>query len=166
MTDILRKNNASAAAGTPVAWLQLVVFRLGNEEYALPIEQIKEVVLTPTVARIPQTPAYIRGVANVRGNVLAIMDLAQRFGLTDEAHTDLARYTLVMESEQFRVGILVRTVPITLSVPADRVDATPDIVGSGTVGHGLRGIVKHDQRMIFLIDLEHLLKNERVVVEA
>ena len=164
MTDILRKHNAPAATSAPVAWLQLVVFRLGNEEYALPIEQIKEVVLTPTVARIPQTPAYIRGVANVRGNVLAIMDLAQRFGLTDEASTELARYTLVMESEQFRVGILVRSVPITLSVPADRVDATPDIVGSGTVGYGLRGIVKHDQRMIFLVDLEHLLKNEQVVV--
>ena len=60
---------------------QIVVFRLGQEEYGLPIEQIKEVVITPNITRMPQTPAFVKGVANIRGNVIAILDLEEKFGL-------------------------------------------------------------------------------------
>ena len=60
---------------------QLIVFKLGTEEYALNIEQIKEVVITPNIANIPQTPSYIRGVANIRGTIIAIVDLNDKFNI-------------------------------------------------------------------------------------
>src|SRR6478752_3903251 len=61
--------------------IQLIIFKLGTEEYALSIDQIKEVVLTPRIARMPQTPSYIKGVANIRGSIIAILDLEQKFGI-------------------------------------------------------------------------------------
>ena len=68
--------------------MQLIIFKLAGEEYGLSIDQIKEVVLTPRVAKMPQTPAYIKGVANIRGNIIAIMDLEQKF-LDAHLHSEL-----------------------------------------------------------------------------
>ena len=59
----------------------MIIFKLGKEEYALHIDQIKEVVLTPGIAKIPQTPDYIIGVANIRGNIISIVSLNTKFGL-------------------------------------------------------------------------------------
>lgn len=85
---------------------------MGHEEYGLMIDQIKEVVLTPAITRMPQTPSYMKGVANIRGNVIAILDLANRFALTDAAtNGDQYKYTLVVESEDLKMGLLVHEVP-------------------------------------------------------
>ena len=105
--------------------VQLIVFRLGNEEYALNIDQIKEVVLTPRIAQVPQTPSYIRGIANIRGNIIAIMDLELKFGLKSLEEALSAgqdNYTLVIESDAWKVGILVNEVPNTLTVSTTQID--------------------------------------------
>ncbi|SDK42421.1 purine-binding chemotaxis protein CheW [Catalinimonas alkaloidigena] len=139
-------------AGNSGPRIQLVVFRLGEEEYALSIDQIKEVVLTPNVARIPQTPDHIKGVANIRGNVLAILDLEKKFGIksTDES---LPKYTLVLESQEASVGILVRKVPNTLSIGEHDIDTASSVVlSSEAEEQAIRGIVKSGERMIILID--------------
>ncbi len=65
--------------------VQLIVFKLAGEEYAIAIDNIKEVVLTPGVAKIPKAPDYIKGVANIRGNIIAIMDLEDRFNLGENS---------------------------------------------------------------------------------
>ena len=136
--------------------LQLVVFAVGAEHYALPIDQIKEVVVTPNVARIPQTPDYVKGVANIRGNVLAIVDLEKKFGVTPPTDV-LPRYTLVLESAELHVGLMVRNVPNTLSVAQSDIDPSPNLIGEGEE-QPIAGIVKHANRMIILIDAPRLLR--------
>jgi len=76
MSDIKQNSESIAHART----LQIVVFKLGQEEYGLHIDQIKEVVITPKITRMPQTPAFVKGVANIRGNVIAMLDLEEKFG--------------------------------------------------------------------------------------
>src|SRR4051812_23565366 len=98
--------------------LQIVVFKLGNEEYGLHIDQIKEVVITPTITKMPQTPDYVKGVANIRGNVIAIFDLEDRFNLARTIQQKGSKYTLVVESEDIKLGLLVTEVPNTVSVNA------------------------------------------------
>src|SRR5690349_5800373 len=90
-----QKNGAGRA-------LQVMVFKLGNEEYGLHIDQIKEVVITPTITRMPQTPSYVKGVANIRGNVIAIFDLEDRFNLSGTIQDQGSKYTLVVESEDVK----------------------------------------------------------------
>src|SRR5689334_1810188 len=112
MTEIKKATDAKSGSRA----LQIVVFKLGNEEYGLHIDQIKEVVITPNITRMPQTPSYVKGVANVRGNVIAIFDLEDRFSLTNTIQARGSKYTLVVESEDIKMGLLVSEVPNTVSV--------------------------------------------------
>ena len=141
---------------------QLIVFKLGSEEYAIHIDQIKEVVLTPRVTKMPQTPSYVKGVANIRGSVLAILDLEEKFGIQrDEQLSDesTSNYTLVAESKDFNVGVLVKEVPNTLSVAVSDIDETVNVV-QDTDQHGnyMLGIVKMNERLIILIDLHQVMR--------
>ena len=159
--------------GTLAEKLLLIVFKLGTEEYALPIDQIKEVVLTPRISKIPQTPNYVKGVANIRGNVISIVDLELRFGLasvveledddienTDEENSN---YTLVIESEEYKFGILVKEVPNTLSVSLSEIDNTSNIVRHSTLDeNAINGIVKLDNRMIIMINVLSMMESGQI----
>ena len=142
--------------------MQLIIFKLGKEEYAMNIDQIKEVVITPRIAKVPQTAAYIKGVANIRGNVIAIMDLEERFSLIDTTRQNeveaIANYTLVVESDEFKVGILVKEVPNTLSIRTADIDSSSDIIRYSALDERcIKGIVKSGDRMIIMIDMFELL---------
>lgn len=145
---------------------QLIVFKLGGEEYALVIDQIKEVVITPTVARIPLTPTYIKGVANIRGNILTILDLEARFGLTTETTTSVEHthnYTLVVANEELKIGILVKEVPNTLTVAEADIDLSPSVVSNGSVESGyIKGIVRMGNRMIILTDIYKVFSKDDI----
>jgi len=146
--------------------IQLIIFKLAGEEYGLSIDQIKEVVLTPKVAKMPQTPPHIKGVANIRGNIIAIMDLEQKFGLNSQhqptkgAHSN---YTLVLESEKFKVGVLVKEVPNTLSIAVKDIDAASEFMQYSSLdADSLIGVVKSEDRMIILIDMLKLIEAEGI----
>jgi purine-binding chemotaxis protein CheW len=143
---------------------QLIVFRLGGEEYGVSIKQVKEIVILPPVARIPLTPSYVKGVANVRGNILAIIDLAEKFGFApDSAPTAEGKpsYILVMESENLKMGIMVKEVPSTLSVNSDQIDYSPSIIhDSGVESNYIKGIVRSGSRLIILIDMYKVVSKE------
>lgn len=142
--------------------LQLVVFKLKDEEFALRIEQIKEVVLTPKVTQVPQTSNYVRGVANIRGNILAIVDLEERFGLVSEGDSRaFERFTLVLDDREYKVGILVSNVPNTIEVPEDALDESPNIVYNNVVDErAIEAIAKVDDRLIILLDIKRVLGSE------
>ena len=141
---------------------QLIIFKLGNEEYALNIDQIKEVVLTPGVAKIPQTPDYIKGVANIRGNVIAIVDLENKFNIqSSESDSEKGNYTLVVESESFKIGILVKEVPNTLTVAEADIDGSTTVLQYSNLDQDcIRGIVKSGERMIILVDMIKMMESE------
>jgi purine-binding chemotaxis protein CheW len=146
---------------------QLIVFKLGNEEYALPIDQIKEIVLTPPITKLPQTPDFIKGVANIRGNIIAIADLEEKFGVTpntdEEERNKIGMYTLVIESDAFKIGILVKSVPNTLAASDDEIDDSPNVVHDSSLDDNyIKGIVKSDKRLIILIDIFKVIKEELI----
>jgi purine-binding chemotaxis protein CheW len=152
---MIQNNQTKAAAAEGVRNQQIVVFKLGKEEYGLSIDQIKEVVITPNITRMPQTPPFVKGVANVRGNVIAILDLEVKFGLSHPSDdADLrSNYTLVIESDEYKMGILVREVPNTLSISAASIESSVfagDQPGEQTY---ITGIVKLDKRLIIMIDI-------------
>lgn len=135
---------------------QVIVFELAGDEYALFIEQIKEVVITPKLARVPLTPDYIKGVANVRGNILAIIDLEERFKLKEnqEQEQGNSSYTLVVESKKYSMGILVSKVPMTLNITESDIDFAPDLVYDSTSQRDyIKGNIKLEDRLIILIDI-------------
>lgn len=144
---------------------QLIVFKQGNEEYGLAIDQIKEVVLTPKITKMPQTPNYVKGVANIRGNIIAIIDLEEKFGIankTTDTYTE-GKYTLVVDSEEFKVGILVKEVPNTLAVSQSDIDETVNIIQDEVQeSNYIRGIVKVHNRLIILIDVYQIMSRQEL----
>lgn len=148
--------NEKKEAETKTEVFQIIVFKQGEEEYALHIDQIKEVVITPVITRMPQTPDFIKGVANVRGNIIAIIDLEEKFNLKrrEEVIAGGSNYTLVIESDDLKMGVLVREVPNTLTVKKADLDDTVHIIGdaSGDTNY-ITGIIKANERLIILIDI-------------
>jgi purine-binding chemotaxis protein CheW len=147
--------------------LHLVVFKLGSEEYGVRIEQVKEVTVTPEIAKMPKTPSFIKGVANIRGDIIAIMDLADRFGISpSEIHAlrkDPRTYTLVIESSDFTLGLIVQEVPQSLSVPVSQIDKTPHIIQEkNIVQNFIEGIGKVEGRLIIILDMQKILSSEEV----
>lgn len=144
---------------------QLIVFKQGNEEYGLAIDQIKEVVLTPKITKMPQTPHYVKGVANIRGNIIAIIDLEAKFGIADKNTESVTegKYTLVVASEEFKVGILVKEVPNTLAVSQADIDETVNIIQDEVQeSNYIKGIVKVNNRLIILIDIYQIMSRQEL----
>lgn len=143
---------------------QLVVFRLGKDDYALSIDQVKEVVPTPQMARVPHAPNYIRGVANIRGAITAIVDLKLKFGVEvedDKLSSDA--YTLVIEDDKYKAGVLVNEVPTTITINVDDIDDSKEILQySGANQQYIVGIAKADNRMILLIDMIAMMTTDNV----
>src|SRR6476620_294583 len=91
------KEQKEAVAETTV---HLIVFKLGTEEYGIRIEQVKEETITPEITRMPKTPDFIKGVANIRGKIIAIMDLEERFKIRPEGDaTSRNSFTLAIEAK-------------------------------------------------------------------
>lgn len=148
--------------------IQLIVFRQGNEEYGIHIDQIKEVVLTPNITKMPQTPSFIKGVANIRGNIIGIVDLEEKFGIKEHMSTEEANsksnYTLVVESEELKIGILVTEVPNTLSVSESKIENSISIINESNLDSDyISGIVKLDARLIIMIDIFKVLDEKEVI---
>lgn len=140
--------------------VHLIVFKLGGEEYGIRIEQVKEVTITPDIARMPRTPDFIKGVANIRGDIIAIMDLEGRFKITPSETTNNNRqtYTLVIETDNYNMGILVREVPQSLTVAVSKIDKTPGLIQEVNVSENfIDGIAKVGSRLIIVLDIRKIL---------
>ncbi len=136
----------------------LIVFPVGDEEYAIAIDDIREVVPAPPIAIIPQVPKYVKGVANVRGNVLAVLDLGKRFMKDRSDEVSESKFVLVIKNEEYHVAVSVDTVPTTMMVKDSEIDSPSNIIShsASNVGH-IKGIIKEGKRMIVWINIHDVL---------
>ncbi len=135
--------------------LQLVTFRLGSEEFGVKILVVNEIIRLVQITPVPNAPACIEGVINLRGKVLPVIGLRKRFGLPDvplDAHSRI----IVMELNQNVVGFLVDAVSEVLRIPAHTVEQAPAVV-AGIGSEYIEGVGKLDDRLLILLDLEALL---------
>ncbi|WP_345111354.1 chemotaxis protein CheW [Hymenobacter algoricola] len=145
--------------------IQLIVFRLGDEEYGIRIEQVKEVTVTPEIARMPKTPPFVKGIANLRGDIIAIIDLEERFKLRSagEPVTGVS-YTLAVEAKDYTIGIVVREVPQPLSIPVSIIEKAPEFIQDINIHDKyIEGIAKVDERIIIVLDMLKLLTPEEIM---
>ena len=153
-------SSGRAAPAAPEAVIQLIVFRLGDEDYGIRIEQVKEVTITPEVVRMPKTPLFIKGIANLRGDIIAIVDLEERFQLRPAGRPvpDFS-YTLAVEAPDYTLGLMVREVPRPLTIPVSLIEPAPEFVqDSGQREKYLEGIAKlPDGGVIIVLDMPKLL---------
>lgn len=134
---------------------ELIAFRIGEQDLCVDIRAVREIRGWTPATPLPQAPAYVRGVINLRGAVLPIVDLGCRLGLG--AARPSARNVIIVARVGLRtVGLLVEAVSDIVSVSDDMIQPTPD-VGCETVKTFVKGVLALDGRMISLIALDGLL---------
>lgn len=156
-----------AAPAAPEAVVQLIVFRLGDEDYGIRIEQVKEVTITPEVVRMPKTPPFIKGITNLRGDIIAVVDLEERFQLRPAGRpVPEFSYTLAVEAPDYTLGLIVREVPRPITIPVSAIEPAPEFVqDNGQRDKYLEGIAKlpNEQGVIIVLDMPKLLTPSEIM---
>jgi purine-binding chemotaxis protein CheW len=143
--------------------LQLVTFRLAEEEYALDILTVREINRMMEITRVPRSPDFIEGVVNLRGNVIPIIDLRKRFGLPPR-EPDKSTRIIVTEIGRRVVGFIVDTVTEVLRIRSDTVEPPSEITGIDA--EYIKGVGKVEDRLLILLDVEKVLtRTERMILE-
>jgi purine-binding chemotaxis protein CheW len=151
---VLEQNGESEGTGS----MQLVSFRLAEEEYGIEITKIREIILMGEITRVPQTPHYVKGLINLRSTVIPVIDLRTRFALPEEELTDESRI-MVLHVGTKTIGIIVDAVSEVLRVTKDQMAPPPPTV-AGLGQEYLTGLVKLEDRLLILLDIEKLLSEE------
>jgi len=134
--------------------LQIVVFELGDERYGLDIATVYEIIRHQPITAVPQAPAFVEGVINLRGRIIPVVDLRDRFGMTSGELTRASRI-VVAEAAGTRVGLVVDGVSEVLMVSSDAIEPTPEVAAGADAAY-LRGIAKLGERLIILLALDGL----------
>jgi purine-binding chemotaxis protein CheW len=146
---------------------KFLVFRLGDDEFGLPVEAVDEVARAPAqITRVPKTPKFLEGVVNLRGEVLPVVDQRRRFDMP-KSELPERRRLIVVRSERHRAGLIVDSVSEVLAVAADVVEAAPELTGDIT--RLIRGVanLEREGRIILLLDPGELLtRAERGILDA
>lgn len=139
---------------------ELIAFRIGEQDFCIDIRMVREIRGWTPATPLPQSPDYVKGVINLRGAVLPIIDLSRRLGLGGVAPS--ARHVIIVARVGARtLGLLVEAVSDILSVSDDRIQPTPDIA-CPTVSAFVRGVIPMDERMISLLALDTLLDDDGI----
>ncbi len=147
---------------------QFLTFILANEEYGVDILRVQEIRGWDAVTEIPNTPPYIKGVINLRGTIVPIVDLRCRFGLEEVEYGPMTVVVVlkVINEERDRVmGIVVDAVSDTYSIPSDDIKEAPDFGGAVSVEF-VQGLATVDEKMLILLDIDHLLNSGELDITA
>ncbi|RZB30633.1 MAG: purine-binding chemotaxis protein CheW [Desulfobacteraceae bacterium Eth-SRB1] len=141
--------------------IQVVIFRLGREEFGVRIDQVKEIIEMTHITRMPKAPSFIEGVINLRGQVIAVIDLAKQFDLPASEHDEETRI-VVVDVDDNTVGMLVDSVPEVLRISAEDIDPTPSLIENRIDTRYIEGIGKLEDRLFVLLKLGKVLSPEEV----
>lgn len=136
---------------------QYVVFKLNDESYGIPINYVETIEKLIEITRVPNAPYYIRGVINLRGEVIPVVDLNKRFELEAINISDETRI-IVLSFDEINVGILVDSCSEVVTLDSSKIDQAYDLITSFEDDY-IQGISTLNERMIIIVDIPKLLKS-------
>lgn len=137
---------------------QIVVFKLGKEEYGIDIMRVLEIIDYREVTPIPELPAYIEGMVNIRSDIYPIMNLRKRFHLKGQV-VDKESKIILMNLEELKVGFVVDSVCEILSISEDMIQRIPKFIAKYQSRY-ITGATKQNDRMILLLDVDLLISED------
>jgi purine-binding chemotaxis protein CheW len=138
---------------------QYLTFFIRGEEYAVGILRVREIIEYETVTRVPTMPTHVRGVINLRGSVLPVIDLAAKFGHGETVPgrtTCIAVVETLMNNEQLAVGLVADSVSEVLDISSEQIEPPPAF-GTNVRVDFLTGMGKLDGRLVLVLDLDRIL---------
>jgi purine-binding chemotaxis protein CheW len=144
--------------------LQLVTFKLGTEEFGVDILKVQEINKMMNITKIPNAPAFIEGVINLRGKIIPIVDLRKRLGFREKPY-DKSTRIIVVELEGLVLGFIVDSVSEVLRIPGNTIEPPPSMV-AGIESEYIEGVGKLDDRLLILLELKKIFSSpERKDIE-
>lgn len=154
--------DASSAVVTPSGEgeeiIELIIFNLGDEEFGADIAQVREIITIDKITAIPDSPGFIRGVTNVRGEIAVVIDLAVRFFLPRESDVE-SKHIVITEQEENLFGLMVDEVTEVQRIPQEVIKPTPKLVTRIDRIY-ISGVLTLENRLIILLDLAKVLLEE------
>ncbi len=136
--------------------LQIVGLRIGRETLGLPISVVREIVRVPEITPVPNAPLHIEGVINLRGKIIAVIDLGKRFGEAAIERGSRSRI-VVVEMEERLVGLLVKSASEVLRIAPSEIEAPQNVFPNEDMNY-VTGVGKLNDRLIILLDLSRILQ--------
>ena len=137
--------------------MQLVVARIFNECYGIPIIHVQEIIKPTEITPVPKMPDFLEGVINLRGKIVPVVDLYKHFRLGEKKVTDETRIIVSSISDQF-VGLIVDAVSEVIRVPFDVMEPIPKAI-STLDGQFVRGVAKVDKQLVIVLNLEKIVED-------
>ncbi|CAM3441336.1 MULTISPECIES: chemotaxis protein CheW [Saccharibacillus] len=141
--------------------IKVIVFALGNEEYGIDVDKVRTIERMMPITRVPKTYSFIKGVINLRGVVIPVIDLRGRFNLEETTYTDQTRIIIVAVGDM-EVGFIVDAANDVVDLDRDNIDSPPEVVG-GVKAKYLDGVAKvGEDRLLIMLNLAEVLNRGEV----
>ena len=160
MTATIAPREAGSAATHEIAGLagKYLTFALAGEEYGLPVLKVREIIKILDITAVPQTPSHVKGVINLRGKVIPVVDLRLKFGFTPQDYDERTCIIVVevaLQTSKVMMGVVVDAVSEVLTIATDEIEATPRF-GEHVNTEFMKGVAKIKGRVKFLLDLDRV----------
>lgn len=154
------EQNKARRAGGP----KYLSFELVQEEYCIDIKRVREILGMPSITQVPQTPDYIRGVMNLRGSIIPVIDLRLKFGLPFMEYgnrTCIVVVTIPLPGAAMLMGIVVDTIHEVVPIPDDAITRLP-YINSRIKSEYLHGFTESDQKFRIILDIDKVLSDKEL----
>lgn len=141
--------------------IQLIVFRAGNEEFGVKIDAVREIIKIGMITPIPESPDFIKGIINVRGEIVTAIDVKSRFDLKTTDDID-AKHIVVTKQGDNLFGLIVEEVIEVLRIMKKDIKSTPSLIDKINEKY-VGGVVSHDDRLIILLNLDQVLSYQELI---
>lgn len=142
--------------------LQLVGFNIGRELFGVNILSVQEIIRTTPITPMPDSPDFIEGVINLRGNIIPVIDLRKRLNLLIDGPEENNLWIVILNVKNRIAGFIVDHVTQVLKINSDSIKPAPDIVVAGLQNHYITGVCKIDDRLLVLLDFNQILKIDEI----
>ena len=158
------ETSAAVAGGTDQRAGQYLTFVLAGEIYGLGILQVREIIGMTDITAVPRTPEFVKGVINLRGRVVPVVDTRLKFGMPEDEPTDRT-CIIVVDVGEADVGLIVDEVSEVMNIPADQIEDAPSF-GADVDTRFILGMTKADDKVTILLDLTKVLAGSELAAMA
>jgi purine-binding chemotaxis protein CheW len=139
----------------------MINFTLGGDEYAVEIQKVREVINFHELTPLPKAPSFVKGIINLRGEVIPVIDLRDKLGLAREAYSVLTNL-IIVEIGRKAVGVVVDEVRHVIRLDPAEVAPSPPFIG-GLSGKYVSGVAKLGERLVVVLDMERILSASELI---
>lgn len=144
--------------------VQYLTFKLAEETFSLDVAKVREILELNTITKVPQTPDFMRGVINLRGSVVPVIDMRLKFGMSateQTVNTCIIVAEVQMEDETIVLGALADSVQEVIEMEPEQIEAAPHI-GTRLNTDFIKGMGKHDGRFIMILDIDKVFTSDEL----